>query len=48
MSDKSVLIFCISLAVFTLAVCVFAIRMSYEKYCIRTRKPFKSWINDGK
>ena len=28
------------------AVGVFAIRMSYEKYCIRTRKPFHSWIKD--
>ena len=22
----------------------FAMRMSYEKYCLRTRKPFRSWL----
>ena len=25
---------------------VFALRMSYEKFCIRTGKPFKSWIKE--
>lgn len=35
-------------AIFVLiaALMVLAMRMSYEKYCIRTRKPFKSWIKD--
>lgn len=25
---------------------VFAMRMSYEKYCIRTHKPFRSWLRE--
>jgi hypothetical protein len=25
---------------------VVALRMSYEKFCIRTGKPFRSWIKD--
>ena len=30
-----------------LALVVFAIRMSYEKFCIRMQRPFKSWLKDG-
>lgn len=29
-----------------IAACIFAMRMSYEKFCIRTRKPFRSWLGD--
>lgn len=41
-------IFCGAAIVFVIGTATYAIRMSYEKMCIRTRKPFKSWIGDGR
>jgi len=32
----------------TLTLAIYAYRMSYEKYCIRTGKPFRSWLGKGK
>jgi len=36
----------VAIIIVVVAAGVFAMRMSYEKYCIRTRKPFLSWIKD--
>jgi len=38
----------LAVLLFTVGACTFAIRMSYEKFCIRTGKPFKSWLGEGR
>lgn len=40
-------IFSFAMLALVIGLSIFAVRMSYEKMCIRTRKPFKSWLGAG-
>lgn len=42
--DGGLDVFLSAVLILTVGIATFAIRMSYEKYCVRTRKPFRSWL----
>jgi hypothetical protein len=39
-------IFLAAIILFTITSCTWACRMSYEKYCLRVNKPFKTWLRE--
>lgn len=38
------IIFVVTIGGLTVFVVGFAVRMAWEKYCVRTKRPFRSWL----